>query len=390
MVKTDYKIYLDLDGVLADWEKQFETYTGMTCDEYELKFGKDKRIEFVLKNSPNFYASMDWMSDGKILYNFAKEFPCEILSHSTDDQSTIGKLNWLKNNGIKLKPNLVSKREDKSKFANAKSIMVDDRQDVIDAFKKAGGIGILHTNSIDTINQLKNILGVKESYRIYNSILNPEIWNNDVLKTEVLEKLLKISTSFYKDTELTAPIEDILFLGSTAGYNWTPTSDIDLHVLIDFSKIDENKELVKKLVDAYKNKWNEQHNLSINSHPVELYIQDINDVNRSQAVYSVLNNCWIKKPSYEDLTIDKESIKLKFKQYAEEIDKIINQDDVDGLKDMIKRLYDMRESGLVSGGEYSTENLVFKLLRSKGYISKLRSNINKLVDKKLNKIEKNI
>lgn len=385
MVESKFKIYLDLDGVLADWEKQFEEYSGMTCDEYESKFGKEKRYEFVLKNSPNFYSSMKWMPDGKLLYNFAKEFPSEILSHSTDEKSTIGKLNWLKNNQIELKPNLVSKREDKSKFANPKSILVDDRKDVIDSFNNAGGIGILHTNSIDTINKLKEVLGVKESYRIYNSILNPEIWENESLKQDVLEKLLKIGVSFYKDTELTAPIEDILFLGSTAGYNWTPTSDIDLHILIDFKKIDENKELVKKLVDAYKNKWNEQHDLHINNHPVEVYIQDVDDVNRSQAVYSILHNDWIKKPSYEEVEVDKECIKLKFKQYSEEIDTIIKNGDLDQLKNMVKRLYDMRESGLISGGEYSTENLVFKLLRSKGYISKLRQNINKMVDKKLNK-----
>jgi hypothetical protein len=46
----------------------------------------------------------------------------------------------------------------------------------------------------------------------------------------------------------------------------------------------------------------------------------------------------------------------------------------------------MREAGLSSGGEYSTENLVFKLLRASGFISKLRINITNLVDKDLNKL----
>lgn len=385
MVNTKYKIYVDMDGVLCDWEKQFLDYAGMSSDDYDARFGREKRQEFVLKNSPNFYASMPWMVDGELLYNFVKEFNPEILSHATDERASAGKISWLKNNNIDFKPNLVQKREDKSKFANAQSILIDDRPDVIDAFNKAGGKGILHTHATDTINKLKELLGVKESHRIYNSILNPEIWDNDVLKKDILEKLLKIGTAFYKDTELTAPIEDILFLGSTAGYNWTPTSDIDLHILIDFSQIDENQELVKKLVDAYKNKWNEQHDLYINNHPVEVYIQDINDVNRSQAVYSIMNNEWVKKPSYENIQIDKEAIKTKFNQLAKDIDLIIKTHDLDKLKDMIKRLYDLRETGLSTGGEYSTENLVFKLLRSKGYISKLRTNVTNLVDKNLNK-----
>lgn len=385
MVNTKYKIYVDMDGVLCDWEKQFLDYAGMSSDDYDARFGKEKRQEFVLKNSPNFYASMTWMVDGELLYNFVKEFNPEILSHATDERAAAGKMSWLKNNNINFKPNLVQKREDKSKFANAQSILIDDRPDVIDAFNKAGGKGILHTHATDTINKLKELLGVKESHRIYNSILNPEIWDNDVLKKDILEKLLKIGTAFYKDTELTAPIEDILFLGSTAGYNWTPTSDIDLHILIDFAQIDENKELVKKLVDAYKNKWNEHHDLYINNHPVEVYIQDINDINRSQAVYSIMNNEWVKKPSYENIQIDKEAIKTKFNQLAKDIDLIIKSQDLDKLKDIIKRLYDLRETGLSTGGEYSTENLVFKLLRSKGYISKLRTNVTNLVDKNLNK-----
>jgi len=375
-----------MDGVLTDWEKQFERLFGVPVETYESEHGKEKRYELVHKNSPNFYATMPWMNDGKILYNFIKEFPTEILSHATDAECKQGKEKWLSDHNVTLKQNLVPEREDKAKFATPDSILIDDREDNVNEFIQAGGIGILHKNATDTINKLKETLGVKESYRIYNSILNPEIWDGETLKPEVLSQLLKIATTFYKDTELTAPIEDIYFLGSTAGYNWTPTSDIDLHVLIDFSKIDENKELVKKLVDGYKNKWNEQHDISVDNHPVEVYIQDINDVNRSQAVYSILHNKWIKKPSYEDVKIDKDAIKTKYKDLVTKINKAVEQQDLDTLKDLVQRIYKMREAGLSSGGEYSTENLVFKLLRASGFISKLRINITNLVDKDLNKL----
>lgn len=386
MVQSKYKIYVDMDGVLTDWEKQFERLFGVPVETYESEHGKEKRYELVHKNSPNFYATMPWMNDGKILYNFIKEFPTEILSHATDAECKQGKEKWLSDHNVTLKQNLVPEREDKAKFATPDSILIDDREDNVNEFIQAGGIGILHKNATDTINKLKETLGVKESYRIYNSILNPEIWDGETLKPEVLSQLLKIATTFYKDTELTAPIEDIYFLGSTAGYNWTPTSDIDLHVLIDFSKIDENKELVKKLVAGYKNKWNEQHDISVDNHPVEVYIQDINDVNRSQAVYSILHNKWIKKPSYEDVKIDKDAIKTKYKDLVTKINKAVEQQDLDTLKDLVQRIYKMREAGLSSGGEYSTENLVFKLLRASGFISKLRINITNLVDKDLNKL----
>lgn len=386
MIQSKYKIYVDLDGVLVDWEKQFEKFSGgVPVETYEAEHGKDKRYEFVHKNSPAFYATAPWMKDGKILYNFLKELPTEVLSHSTDLESTDGKKEWLQNNGIAFKPNLVPNRSDKAKYAAGDAILIDDRQDVIDQFNSAGGIGILHTDATSTINKLKELLGIKEKHRIYNSILNPEIWDGDVLKPEVLEKLRTIADAFYKDTELSAPIEDIIFLGSTAGYNWTPTSDIDLHIIIDFSKIDPNKELVKKLVDAYKNKWNEQHDVHIGEHQVEVYIQDVGETNRSQAVYSVMNNAWIKKPSYENVQIDKDAVKTKYKEYTQSIDAVIKDHDLSKMKDLIKRLYNMREAGLSTGGEYSTENLVFKLLRATGYVSKLRSSINTAVDNNLNK-----
>lgn len=387
MINSKFKIYVDMDGVLTDWEKQFKRYSGgIPVETYEAEHGSTKRYEFVKKNSPGFYSSMEWMPDGKLLYGFLKDLPIEILSHATDPQAADGKLQWLKNNNIAAKPNLVPNRSDKSKYANQDAILIDDKPETIDEFNKAGGVGILHTDAVTTINKLKQILGVKEKHRIYNSVLNPEIWNGDVLKPEVLDKMIKVANAFYKDTELNAPIEDIYFLGSTAGYNWTPNSDIDLHILVDFNKIDPNKELVKKYVDGLKNKWNQEHDIHIGDHQVEVYIQDINDVNRSQSVYSVLKNSWVKKPNYQNIKIDKENIKKKYDQYVKMIDSAIKEGNVELMKNIIKRLYDMREAGLSTGGEYSVENLVFKLLRSTGYISKLRQNVKAIYDIHLNKV----
>jgi predicted nucleotidyltransferase len=230
------------------------------------------------------------------------------------------------------------------------------------------------------------MLGIKESHRIYNSILNPEIWaTENAIKPDVLNKLLTIANTFYKDTDLNVPLENIYFLGSTAGYNWTPTSDIDLHLVVDFSKIDPNEELVKNYVDGLKSKWNENHNIRIGNHPVEVYIQDIKEVNRSQAVYSLMKNEWVKKPKIEDIQIDKDAITKKYKQYVSFISTAIKEQNLDKLKRLVKRLYEMREAGLSKSGEYSTENLVFKLLRSTGYVNQLKDAITNITDKNLSK-----
>ena len=389
MISNDYKIYVDMDGVLSDWEAQFKRYSGgIPVNTYDNLHGKQNRFNLVNKNSPEYYANMPWMKDGKLLYNFVNSFPnVQILSHAPDAKSKIGKQQWLKDKGITFEANLVPNRKDKSKFATDDSVLIDDREDVVNDFINAGGKAILHTNSIDTINQLKEILGVKEKHRIYNSILNPAIWaTDDAIKPDVLNTLLKVANTFYKDTELTVPLENIYFLGSTAGYNWTPTSDIDLHLVIDFAKIGDDEELVKNYVDGLKSKWNQAHDIKIGNHPVEVYIQDKSETNNSQSVYSLMKSTWVKKPKHEDIKVDKDAIKKKYKQLVQSINVAIQEQDINKIKKLTKRIYDMRQAGLDKSGEYSTENLVFKLLRSTGYINKLRDTVTQLTDKELSKI----
>lgn len=378
-----------MDGVLSDWEAQFKRYSGgIPVDTYDNLYGKKNRYKLVNKNSPDYYANMPWMKDGKLLYNFVNSFPhVQILSHAPDSKSKIGKQQWLNDKGVTFEANLVSDRKDKSKFATPDSVLIDDREDVVSDFINAGGKAILHKNSIDTINQLKELTGIKEKHRIYNSVLNPAIWaTDDNIKPEVLNTLLKIADTFYKDAELAAPLEDVYFLGSTAGYNWTPTSDIDLHLVVDFSKIGEDQELVKNYVDGLKSKWNQSHDIKIGNHPVEVYIQDKKEINKSQAVYSLMKNTWVKKPKHEDIKVDKDAIKKKYKQMVQSINIAMNEQNIDKIKKLIKRIYDMRQAGLDKSGEYSTENLVFKLLRSTGYINKLRDTVTQLTDKELSKI----
>lgn len=385
MIVPKYKLFLDMDGVICDWEKQFKRYSGgVPVDTYKAEHGSDTCYFFVRKNSPEFYATMPWLKDGELLYNFVKNFQTEILSHAPDKFAAEGKRTWIKNNNINLKPNLVSHASDKAKYAAADAILIDDREDLVEQFVAAGGKGIVHKNAIDTINRLKELFGIKESHRIYNTILNPQIWaTEDAIKPEILDSLTAIAKTFYKDADLTVPLEDVYFLGSSAGYNWTPTSDIDLHLMIDFSKIDKNKELVKKYVDGLKSKWNDSHHIKVGSNPVELYIQDVDEVNKSQAVYSILKNQWIKKPKKENPQIDKDGVKRKYRDLVDRINDAIQQQDLDKLKRLIKRIYEIRQSGLDSTGEYSVENLTFKLLRSTGYINRIRDAITNLTDKEL-------
>jgi hypothetical protein len=65
----------------------------------------------------------------------------------------------------------------------------------------------------------------------------------------------------------------------------------------------------------------------------------------------------------------------------------IQDDDVETAKEMIQKYKDklkkFRTCGLEKGGEFSTENLVFKILRRNGYIGKLHDLSSKIIDDKL-------
>jgi len=217
--------------------------------------------------------------------------------------------------------------------------------------------------------------------RIYNDILNPNVWDGLKLKPEIKEKLLQIGKDFYTDTETDAPLKDILFVGSLANFNWSDTSDFDVHVVIDFKDVDENVELVEKLVNALKSKWNDEHDIHLKGHNVEVYIQDITKENRSSGVYSLIQDKWLTEPQKENVLIDKEKIQQKYNDYVRKINSGIKAQDIEKLKTIVKDVYDMRQAGLDKSGELSTENLVFKILRSRNYIEKLKIEINKLYDK---------
>ena len=222
--------------------------------------------------------------------------------------------------------------------------------------------------------------------------LNPELWVNDKLDPMVIEALNKIANDFITDLELPSKvkIKDIVFTGSLANFNWSKFSDVDLHIIIDFSDLNANEELIKGFFDANKNLWNLNHNIKIKNFPIELYVQDIREKLNATAVYSVKHNKWILKPSKEDFKVNKNVIKKKAESFFSKLkeikknydkgqyDKVISK--ADTLKKTIKNY---RQSGLESGGELSVENLVFKVLRRTPYIEILNNYKSKAYDEKM-------
>ena len=203
--------------------------------------------------------------------------------------------------------------------------------------------------------------------------LNPVLWDNNHLRTEVRFKLIKIARHFAE--YLNVPrlhLKDVTLSGSSAGYNYSSYSDIDLHLVV--SKTDGNDELFT----AKKNLYNSEHNLAINNIPVELYVQPADQKHHSAGIYSVLDDQWIVEPVHEEPTINPKDIKAKARNYAGKINSAIRSNNLAKCRKAMDDLKRLRKAGLESNGEQSVENLAFKLLRARGQIDKLRKYITKL------------
>lgn len=207
----------------------------------------------------------------------------------------------------------------------------------------------------------------------FHDILNPIFWNEKMeLNESVRQKLVKTGLQFHSFLKTpNATISDIIFVGSLCNYNYTKFSDIDLHVVCDFSEYDAD--IITEYLHDKKTIWNIKYDVKIKGFPVELYAQDISEKLESNGVFSVLHNKWISVPEHMTVDIDDSAVVSKYKQYKKMIMSLYNNeatsiDDINTLKDKIKKL---RRSGLENGGEFSVENITFKLLRNSGLLEKL-------------------
>ncbi len=222
-----------------------------------------------------------------------------------------------------------------------------------------------------------------------NDELNPLFWKKDELNYDIRQKLLKIAIEFIKYCKIEdKKFLDIMFVGSNANYNYTQFSDIDIHILLDFSRIEAEPEIIGEYFKAKKELWSLEHDITIDDHSVECYVQSTTEPFTSLGVYSIYKNEWIRKPLKKFINIDEAAIQLKAADIMNKIEILIDEfnsghdviEKTIAIKNKIKKL---RKTGLYKEGEYSPENLAFKILRNSGYLDKLNKLKNLSFDKSL-------
>ena len=156
------KIYLDMDGVLCDFEKRYvELYNEQPNSSRNKKNWSENWTDFVMTKQ---FETLDIFPGAIELLRYVRrtDLPIEILTSSGGakyhDLVAQQKDIWLKKQGLAYKRNVVPGRSLKASYATSNTILIDDTEDVIAVFNKAGGIGILHKDIGETLQTLDSVL----------------------------------------------------------------------------------------------------------------------------------------------------------------------------------------------------------------------------------------
>ena len=235
------------------------------------------------------------------------------------------------------------------------------------------------TDNIDKMSTLKKYLNgggqeqLQESFRL-SSKLNPNLFDNKTneMYNDVRVRLCDIADTFVEsiqEDEVPLKVYDYWLVGSNAAYNYTPESDIDIHVIVDM-EVGVNPYLLRLLYDYIKSGFNDKYDIMVKGHEVELYLEDIKTTAVTNGIYSLKQARWIKVPEKttdEDIEYNIEDTEL----YNVVYDKFDRLEDSEA-EQFLDDLYILRKESLVSEGEFGEGNLVFKAFRNKGYIDELK------------------
>ena len=207
--------------------------------------------------------------------------------------------------------------------------------------------------------------------------LNPKLWDeNNELKPEVRKKIEEIVQKFddnLKENDVELDVKDIAIIGSNANYNYSPDSDVDIHIIADTSVYPDQKDLAMKVYLAYKSLFNNKYDPTLNGIEAEVYVEPDEVHANSNGVYS-LKDGWLKEPEQVDVPeIDPNHVQELIQPFEDRYNELINSDpSVSDVDKLIDDIYLQRQQSILKDGEFGDGNICFKEFRNRGYLQNLR------------------
>jgi len=221
----------------------------------------------------------------------------------------------------------------------------------------------------------------------WHTELNPKLWDDGKLKPEVRSVLLRFADTWTKFSGVPQDsVQDVILTGGNANFNYTSASDVDVHIVVDRSRLGKNREFVDDYLQDKKRLWTLTHNIRVLGYPVEPYVQDVSEGYHSgQGVFSLKRDEWIQKPQpgQYDFEHDKD-LKRKVHEYAHLINAMItSKAEPEAFDKLKKKIADMRGAGIQKAGEFAPENSLFKALRNRGLLDAMNKYLRSAKDEQL-------
>lgn len=156
-MKKTYRLFIDLDGVLVNFDAGVQLATGRLPEALT-----DRQMWPVLARTPGFYEHLPWMPDGQELWAFCRSHdPVIVTGLPLGKWAEPQKRAWcIRELGAEI-PVICCLSRDKGKRAaellgpEELMVLVDDRLKVQAAWEDAGGQFILHTSAQASIVALR-------------------------------------------------------------------------------------------------------------------------------------------------------------------------------------------------------------------------------------------
>jgi 5'(3')-deoxyribonucleotidase len=150
------RLFLDADGVLADFDLGVRRLLGMRPKEFIAKHGRGTFWKRLAK-AGNFYGSLPEMPDARLLFDAVKHLQPTILTGlPMGNWAAAQKIEWAAEHfpGV---PIITCMARDKHKHMHPGDVLVDDREKHRQAYEAAGVVFIHHRKAEDSLRLLAKI-----------------------------------------------------------------------------------------------------------------------------------------------------------------------------------------------------------------------------------------
>ena len=150
------RLFLDADGVLADFNRGARDLLGASPKEFIAAHGRGTFWKRLAK-APNFFGTLPEMADARVLFDAVKHLKPTILTGLPEGSwSAPQKVEWAAEHfpGV---PIVTCLARDKHKHMHPGDVLVDDREKHRDAYEAHGVLFIHHRNAADSLRRLAKI-----------------------------------------------------------------------------------------------------------------------------------------------------------------------------------------------------------------------------------------